>query len=165
MFYRLAQTFDPQSLKGCATSMRSRFGKLTFRNVEHLPGGVRSMVASLRPDRVRWMDARPGELPPHRDRYVNLNIYASTGGGITRFWRQTEGAQHHVAKGLEFDLGDMQEVASFEALPGDAYLLSAREFHSVSPDAGIDRREMLQLVWERASYESVLTRLREYEAA
>lgn len=100
-------------------------------------------------------------VPPHTDIVdrVSFNFYIETGDYQTRFYRgddsMTKQTYADHGDGHVYNLDELEELASFVAVPGDVYLLDGKCIHAVTGE-GHQTRKFIQVSSTDLEYEQVL---------
>jgi Cys-tRNA synthase (O-phospho-L-seryl-tRNA:Cys-tRNA synthase) len=101
-------------------------------------------------------------VPPHTDIVdkVSINFYIETGGYKTTFYNSKNGSSKLVyadhGDGHVYNIDDLEEIDSFVANPGDAYLLNGKVIHGVSSNNKLPRK-FLQVSTNELEYNQVLS--------
>lgn len=100
-------------------------------------------------------------VPPHTDIVdrVNINFYIETGDYVTTFYTSLDGSERLTyadhGDGHVYNMADLKPIASFQARPGDVYVLNGKVIHGVTADQPQARR-FVQVSTNVLEYEQVL---------
>ena len=121
-------------------------------------------------------------LLPHRDNDLisTINFYLKTDNCKTVFYKEKEGAQFWQPENIitrpkskleveeevayvkaVYDLDDVEEIASFTAQNGEAWLLDVNEIHNVVPLGEFQSRKAIALRTKKYNYSEVYDMLKE----
>lgn len=117
---------------------------------------------------VELIQITGGYLPPHQDANITvaINFYVETADGVTTFYKPKFGTNPkkefliNQKTGFVYDVKDLDEVSSFKAEVGDAYLLDVKSIHSVTSDEKKTRRAYA-LMSSEYNYNQTLAILKE----
>ena len=153
MFKKLNASFDElKAVKGdhlygrIGVQSEGKFMGIQYNNAVMHCNGLDRILSKLPVDKfaVQYMSINT-EVPPHVDEVVNtaINIYLNTGGYATTFHTEKEGANRQQLPnqkgGYICAFRDVEEVCSFTAKDGDAYILDVTKLHSVHGGIGKER--------------------------
>lgn len=120
-----------------------RFKGISYNNALVDTSSISEIVSRLPEDKIsiQFMSINH-EVPPHVDNGINtvINIYTKAGGYTTTFHKAKEGASKHRLpnqdSGYVCAWHEVDEVDSFIAEDGDAWVLNVSELHSVHSGEG-----------------------------
>ena len=153
MFKKLKKSYKDLDAKQ-GEELRVRFGVMSegkfmgiaYNNADVETSAISDLLSKLPEDKIsiQYM-AINHEVPPHVDNGINtvINIYTETGGYTTTFHKAKEGATKHRLpnqdSGYVCGFHDVENLESFVAEDGDAYVLNVSELHSVHSGASKER--------------------------
>lgn len=145
MFRKLKNSYKDLDAKQ-GEELQVRFGivsegtfmGIAYNNADVDTSAISDLLDKLPEDKIsiQYM-AINHEVPPHVDNGINtvINIYAKTGGYTTTFHKAKEGAIKHRLpnqdSGYVCGFHEVDNLDSFVAEDGDAYVLNVAELHSV----------------------------------
>lgn len=123
-----------------------QFMGIAYNNAEVETSSIEDLLAKFPKDSfsVQYMSINH-EVPPHVDNGINtvINIYTKTGGYTTTFHKAKEGATKHRLpnqdSGYVCQFDEVDNLDSFIAENGDAYVLNVAELHSVHSGSSQER--------------------------
>jgi hypothetical protein len=108
-----------------------------------------------------------GAVPPHTDSEVktSINFYIEPGDYITTFYSARPGSKTSQIAGQTtgciYEMPDLLNRGSFNAMPGDGWVLNVAAIHGVEPKKEVTKRVALCLATDKHNFDSVLEMLNE----
>ena len=118
------------------------------------------------PDRVVLCEVNELGVDPHFDENTTaLNYYLDPADCVTTFWKPKPTAIARVLPQLQqdgtlvetsvrqYDINDLEEIASFQAEKGDLYLLNIKQLHSAKKYSNNQNiRKIVRWMWDKENY-------------
>lgn len=178
MFQKINLNFDDLELSKIKGELQQRWGPskakytvYTFADWEYFYSLHHGKINfGIRPHYAYYAEVTGDSyLWPHIDPATTckLNYYVQTGNCTTTFYKEKDNVnlldgpeETDAEKNSQFivkasnDFENLDEIGSFLALPGEAYLIRVDLLHSVSQPQGV--RNMISWVWHTHTFEEIL---------
>jgi hypothetical protein len=141
---------------------------IKYYETELTQGGVFNILPlQYRPDFQLSLMEIEGAVPPHTDSEVktSINFYIEPGDYITTFYSARPGSKTSQIAGQTtgciYEMPDLLNRGSFNAMPGDGWVLNVAAIHGVEPKKEVTRRAVLCLATDKHDFDAVIKMLYE----
>lgn len=138
----------------CRGEVQTTYKDMTYFGCRR-PELMAELLAPFPQANVSWVEIAEGaKVQPHVDHGIRtvLNLYVTTGGAVTTFWKPKPDRQPFCHPGKltanRYLWSDILFTCYFKAQAGEAYLMDVTSVHSVTSMTGMGVRTILQAAWD-----------------